>query len=60
VARIAGNLLSGYNGFYTIEPTDHAPIVRAAAQMARAIVEETIRTEPSALPVREPDNSEYR
>jgi hypothetical protein len=54
VARIAGNLLSGQPGFFersaiTGRGRGHSEdLIIAAVEAARAIVAETIRTEPAA------------
>lgn len=46
VARIAGNILSGYTGGSRDE---EGAMVQFAVNLARAIVEETERTEPQPL-----------
>lgn len=47
VARIAGNILSGMaRDFYDTSSGDEARIAKWAVAAARAIVEETQRTEP--------------
>lgn len=46
VARIAGNLLSGTAGDVGMTPAQEEQAARWAVRLARAIVAETIRTEP--------------
>jgi hypothetical protein len=49
VARIAGNLLSGYAGFYVVDADDQPrreDVVQQAVAMARLIVAEVQRTRP--------------
>ncbi len=50
IARIAGNLLSGYSGFYVIgkETPERLVVVRSAVAMAREIAAEVERTRPAA------------
>ena len=51
IARIAGNLLSGYQGFYALngEIPLRADVVRKAVAMAHEIAAEVQRTAPKEL-----------
>lgn len=46
VARIAGNIMSGYE-WYDLTPRERDEFAAEAVAMARAIVAETQRTEPA-------------
>jgi hypothetical protein len=47
IARMAGNLLSGYE-IYDLLPSERQGVAAAAVAMARAIVAECERTEPES------------
>lgn len=49
VARIAGNLMSGYE-WYDLTPRERDEFAFEAVAMARAIIAETERTEPPTAP----------
>lgn len=48
IARIAGNIMSGYE-WYDLTPRERDEFAAEAVAMARAIVEETKRTEPEPV-----------
>lgn len=54
VARIAGNIASGLlmqgAAYYAMHTEEHRTIAEVSVSLARAIVEETCRTEPKEPP----------